>query len=776
MTFSPPPKQNTAVLIQCATDDFLPLLDVSEARHRAYAARHGMDFWQVRERAAFPGPARPCHWDRLWLIRQAMADGYDFILYLDADTLVCEDFADPRLALPPGACLGMVRELRGLYNAGVLFVRNTPAARDFFDRAWDSFPPPGPFHEQSALGQHLPSLAARFAALPAAWNYCPKLTGDMEGGPFLRAWHFDGSVARRLDLMRAESARLDARDWRDAAPLSPLPTPGSLRVQVAVCGGLPFVRECVGRLLANTEGDFHLHFFDNGSDPETARFLSDTRLADPRVLVTRSPVNLGFGEAHNRMMQGAGQEFVCVLNSDCLVAPGWNRALMETLAADAKIGAAGRYLSQHSGTPYLQGDCLMLRTPVAVAFGPFDTAQFPVAYGEDSDLSARLTRAGYRLAAVPGLGVRHLGSSLTRTALEEGGLDLSGILAVNNDHFRRRWPRPARRSRIVVRRRGALGDVLCCTPLLRHLAQEDPGRLIVFETFCPDGAIGNPHIADLRWIDTEDKHADLILDRASENDYHLDPSRPARHLCEDIALEAGVTLTDLSPVLCVQDCERAWARVHLPARYLCLAWDTGWRTRNWGQWLALARSLRRETGLTVVLLGTPPKHLPCPIGGQGWELGAAGIPNGEGDLGPARVEEVGICDLRGRTTLRQAFGILAGASAFAGCDSGMAHAAGALSVPSVVLGGAIDAGRRIHAGQVALNTSLACAGCFHRQSSKRTSEGIADRFTYCARESSNGKQPLAPIAPCMRQISERDVRTAFLALPVDWKEARRAKH
>ena len=51
--------------------------------------------------------------------------------------------------------------------------------------------------------------------------------------------------------------------------------------------------------------------------------------------------------------------------------------------------------------------------------------------------------------------------------------------------------------RILVRRTGALGDVVLATPIVRRLKRENPDVEIVVQTAYPDVFKGNPHVADV---------------------------------------------------------------------------------------------------------------------------------------------------------------------------------------------------------------------------------------------------------------------------------------
>ncbi len=103
-----------------------------------------------------------------------------------------------------------------------------------------------------------------------------------------------------------------------------------------------------------------------------------------------------------------------------------------------------------------------------------------------------------------------------------------------------------------------------------------------------------------------------------------------------------------------------------PGSYMALAPgcnpDPFWDRKRWSGWDALACELTRNGG-QCVFLGTRKDSRP-------WMCGEGRV------------------DLTGRTSLRQAAGVIAGAKCVIGIDCGLAHVAAALGVPTVVMFGA----------------------------------------------------------------------------------------
>src|SRR5688572_940869 len=87
---------SSTVLIQQASGTARPLLELSAQRHANYCARHGITYW------AFIGDVQfkyAPHWNKIVLIRHALALGFQTVAWLDADTLIVRDEEDIRTAL-----------------------------------------------------------------------------------------------------------------------------------------------------------------------------------------------------------------------------------------------------------------------------------------------------------------------------------------------------------------------------------------------------------------------------------------------------------------------------------------------------------------------------------------------------------------------------------------------------------------------------------------------------------------------------------------------------
>ena len=134
--------------------------------------------------------------------------------------------------------------------------------------------------------------------------------------------------------------------------------------------------------------------------------------------VHRFPENRGVATAWNTGIQLARAPVIAVLNSDCLVEPGWDEALYEAATTGRRI--AFPYTDHCDGEGFRQPDqagtagwCFMLTRELYAEIGPFDE-WFSPAYGEDTDYWHRAWELGVELSPVPAARVTHARRSSVR--------------------------------------------------------------------------------------------------------------------------------------------------------------------------------------------------------------------------------------------------------------------------------------------------------------------------------------------------------------------------
>jgi GT2 family glycosyltransferase len=115
--------------------------------------------------------------------------------------------------------------------------------------------------------------------------------------------------------------------------------------------------------------------------------------------------NKGIAPAFNEGMRMAHGDFLCFLNSDCLVEPGWDKALVECADSGDYVACPWTNGEKSDGLG-ITGWCFVVSKATATVVGPFDETFVPAFY-EDTDWFQRLYDAGGQLWSVKAARVHH---------------------------------------------------------------------------------------------------------------------------------------------------------------------------------------------------------------------------------------------------------------------------------------------------------------------------------------------------------------------------------
>ncbi len=198
---------------------------------------------------------------------------------------------------------------------------------------------------------------------------------------------------------------------------------------------------------------------DNASTPENLATLRKALTPTTAELITL-PKNLGWGGALNVALKPwleAGEDFCFISAHDAIPAPGCLQRLLEAGKADARLGLACPQYPDRS-IPHLSrlhgvrqsvappgqpagptvidvphGTLMMARRQCLQEIGLFDERYF--AYGDEHDLGARATRAGWKVVLLWGATVVNPGTWVS-SPLRSYFFARNSLLLVH-DHFGR---------------------------------------------------------------------------------------------------------------------------------------------------------------------------------------------------------------------------------------------------------------------------------------------------------------------------------------------------
>ncbi len=188
-------------------------------------------------------------------------------------------------------------------------------------------------------------------------------------------------------------------------------------------------RDCLESILWSTPEPVRLILIDNGSADPTREFLERFKRDAPvPVELIRNPKNEGFIRGTNQGIRAARAPWVCLLNNDTLVTPGWMAEMLKvaSLPGVGLVNPTSNSLGFHPGNLSLKEYAASLKeqsgrhTELTTALGfcllaprsLFETVglleeSFGMGYFEDDDLSRRARRAGFQCVRACAAYVHH---------------------------------------------------------------------------------------------------------------------------------------------------------------------------------------------------------------------------------------------------------------------------------------------------------------------------------------------------------------------------------
>lgn len=224
-----------------------------------------------------------------------------------------------------------------------------------------------------------------------------------------------------------------------------------------------YLKKCIDSLLLQSFSDHEIILVDNASTDDSVSFVQANY---PQVKIILNNENVGFAEGNNIGIKHSTGKFIALFNPDAVADKEWLNILVNAIQDKPKIAAVtGKmyYLGDKYGkdavfctwskidplsanptnffddeptskVDYLSGAAMLVRHDVLENIGLMDNDYF--LYFEETDLCARMIRAGYDLMYIPTATVWHAVSPLSNSKQKVYYMERSRIrFALKNFDF-----------------------------------------------------------------------------------------------------------------------------------------------------------------------------------------------------------------------------------------------------------------------------------------------------------------------------------------------------
>ncbi|MEX2553049.1 MAG: glycosyltransferase, partial [Actinomycetota bacterium] len=233
---------------------------------------------------------------------------------------------------------------------------------------------------------------------------------------------------------------------------------GRCDIVVPVYEGVNYVRDLLTSIDRCTTYPYRVLLIDDSANDRTHEALLDLVSEELWIELHRNPENLGFVQTANRGFDLSEAEFICLMNSDTIVTPGWLERLIDCAQSDPRIAVvnplsnmavnlsvpmapglnlntmasalAARSRRDYPDITTAVGFCMLIKRRYLSWLGGFDPI-YGHGYCEESDLCMRYTEAGLRVVAADDAFVYHKGCGSFGVWLDR--------YAVNRRIFDARW-------------------------------------------------------------------------------------------------------------------------------------------------------------------------------------------------------------------------------------------------------------------------------------------------------------------------------------------------
>lgn len=384
----------------------------------------------------------------------------------------------------------------------------------------------------------------------------------------------------------------------------------NLSILMVTMNNYKYLKDTIDDVLKYTE-DFELLIYQNAreKDSQVSDYLDKLCKDNKNIKIIKDSKNSGFLEPNNALAKKAKGKYMCLLNDDMTLCKDWADTMIHTLESDSTLAQVGidntcKSISHDGcGVPgdtveYIEGSCVMMPYTIYNEHGLFDEEHYSFAYFEDNDLSLRLREQGWDLATVKLPVVHHREKTSSKVKI-----DINGHAAKNKWYWQHRWATYLKKRsfkyQINLIRKGANGDMLMLTPVIRALKDKYPLSNITITTDCGEILGGNPYVHSI--IDKPMGHkADITIDL--NNTYE---AQPGKHVVDCYYEAANIEPTYRQPEIYLPD-DIGKDVPDLPDNYIVIDLGITWQNRTWplSSYENLIKTIKKEfSDINIVGIG-----------------------------------------------------------------------------------------------------------------------------------------------------------------------------
>ncbi len=233
-------------------------------------------------------------------------------------------------------------------------------------------------------------------------------------------------------------------------------------IVLLVYNNLLYTKDCIESILKNTNIPSRLIIVDNASEDEVRNYLKAVKPSDNvDITLILNNTNEGYAKGMNIGIKESSAKFICLLNNDILVTPGWLNNMIEIADKNPNVGAINPESNNFGKVPpsnisiddfskSLQnfkgrfkemgqciGFCMLIRRDLVDQIGLLN--EDGLLFFEDTDYSYRLKEAGFKcVISLSSYVYHHTHQSVKKLK------NMDQIFKESQKRFHERWGKPQR--------------------------------------------------------------------------------------------------------------------------------------------------------------------------------------------------------------------------------------------------------------------------------------------------------------------------------------------